>query len=263
MMFVLAATLAVGCKDKAAPAPAGGSGSAASAGSAGSGSAAASAVGSGSGSAAEPTPSVLVLPKLEGEEATKGPDKPGKPLTQADWAKLQDIKYVGFAHEQRALSEHLFDVRHTTEARPRLAVVVRMMHCSKKKDVPEEVICRAMAADAWKGRADAVKAGLKGGLATDPKTVVEIGELDVGGGQKAIWQYNLGFNVGQEEQGAGAYTNQYIIHFNDGVNQMHVTAEYKDDPAKTMQDMLNLAPREDLAKIARAFFDVYSHAWGD
>ncbi len=256
-MFVLAATLAVGCKDKPAPA-ASGSGS-------GSGS------GPGSGSAVradsitEVKPNVLVLPKLEGEEATKGPDKPGptKRLTKADYEKLQNLKYVGFTHDVRAVSEHMLDVRYTTQARPRLSVTMRMGHCSDKPGVPEEIVCRKMAADAWKGRAEILKAALKGGLDAEPTTIVEIGELDVGGGEKAIWQYQVGFNIGKDTQGAGAYTNQYLIHFNDGTNVLHITAEYKDDPTKTMQDMLNLAPREDLALIARRFFDIYSHAWGD
>ena len=82
-----------------------------------------------------------------------------------------------------------------------------------------------------------------------------------GGGAKAISTYTLGFNVGKTTKGAGAYSDTYKLHWNDGVNRMEVVSQFKDDPTATMQDMLNLAPKEDLAKIARRFFDVYSHAW--
>jgi hypothetical protein len=53
-----------------------------------------------------------------------------------------------------------------------------------------------------------------------------------------------------------------VLYYNDGVNKIRVVAEYKDDPA-TREEMLTVAPKEDLEKLGKAFFDAYTHAWAN
>ena len=61
-------------------------------------------------------------------------------------------------------------------------------------------------------------------------------------------------------QPQGSYSNAYVLYFNDGINQIRVVAEYKDD-AMSREDMLKVAPREDLEKLAKSFLDAFTHAW--
>jgi hypothetical protein len=60
----------------------------------------------------------------------------------------------------------------------------------------------------------------------------------------------------------GAFSDAYALYYNDGVNQIRVVAEYKDDPT-TREDMLAIAPKEDLERLAKAFLAAYTHAWAN
>ena len=73
-----------------------------------------------------------------------------------------------------------------------------------------------------------------------------------------IYVYQLGQSFGPD---GGTYSDAYALYYNDGVNEVRVVAEYKDDPLKTKADMARVAPQDQLAKIAMAFIDVYTQAW--
>lgn len=264
MTFLLAATLAFGCKDKQAaqtkPADPP------------SGSATGSAVGSAKveepmGSAA--TPEVaggkpLVLPKLLGDEATKPIDSPDKPVSQATYEKLAAPDYIGFKKEILAATDKALEVVYATEEKPRLLITVKAWHCPQGemiKKAAEEATCYTK--DVWLKRGDAIKASMAGGLGSAADTELELGTLDLGNGAEALTRYQIGWVKSTEPGGGFATTNNYIIQFHNGVNQLRVSAQYKDDPPASKADLAAMAPKEDLARIARSFFDVYVHAWGD
>ena len=69
------------------------------------------------------------------------------------------------------------------------------------------------------------------------------------------------YQQGKDQNGpVGAFSNAYALYYNDNVNQIRVVSEYKDD-WQTREDLMRIAPREDLEKLARAFLDAYTHAW--
>ena len=265
-MCLLAATLALGCKDKAKVAPASGTtGSAAALGSAGvatgsAGSAASQRIDVDSPPLAPDPgkngPTVLVLPKLEGAEAKLPPHPTTKPLTKATFEQLANLKYIGFAQEVRGLTDTLLDVRYVTESKPRLAVVIKVWPCK----APGPGACEPLTEEVWTKKKPELLAAMKA-LATDPKTTLEIGAVDLGGGAKGIYTYQVGFTVGNVTKGEGSFSDAYKLHWNDGVNQIMVSAEYKDDATASREDMLSLAPKEDLERIARSYFDAFTHSW--
>jgi hypothetical protein len=259
MMFLLAATLAFGCKDKQAaqtkPAdPPSGSAS-------GSALPLEEPIASGSGvSGGKP----LVLPKLLGDEAGKPIDNPDQPVPQATYEKLAASDYIGFKKEVLATSEHLLEVIFATEEKPRLVVSVKAWHCPQGeaiKTAAEEAACYTK--EVWLKRKDAILAAMSGGLGKATDTEIELGTLDLGNGAEALTRYQIGWVRSTEPGGGFAITNNYIIQYQNGVNTLRVSAQYKDDPPASKADLAAMAPKEDLAKIARSFFDVYSHAWGD
>ena len=60
--------------------------------------------------------------------------------------------------------------------------------------------------------------------------------------------------------GGGSFANAYVAYYNDGINEIRVVAEYKDDPVDVAK-MKQLAPKDDLRALALSFMDVYTHAW--
>lgn len=234
-----------GCKtDKTATTnKAAGSGSAA-------GSAAGSATGSGSGSADSTTastkPDPITLPKGDGTPAKKT----AKALTPEEFEKLAAIEYPGF--EKVLLNKgNGVDVRHLTQ-RPRLATTVTITPCFD---------CVPMELDKWKAKEASLKGLLPDELRSLPDTIWEMGKIDVSG-TPAVFTYQFAKSDGKDDMGnpTGAFSNAYALYYNDGNNQIRVVAEYKDDPA-TREQMLEIAPKEDLERLAKAFLDAYTHAW--
>lgn len=240
--FVAVIALA-GCKTDKTSSPTTGSGSAGS-GSAGSG----SAVASGSGSAAAnplPPGAVIKLPKGDGTP----PKKTTKPIEQADVDRMIKLDFEGFEKSDRT-SGKTFEVRLTT-TRPRLAVTVTVTPCFD---------CIPMDLEKWKAKGDAMKVLLAEELRNLPDTIFELGKTE-SNGQPVIFTYQFGILSTKDQNGpTGAYSNAYALYYNDNVNQIRVVAEYKDD-WQTREDLMRIAPREDLEKLARAFLDTYTHAW--
>jgi len=240
--FVALIALA-GCKTDKTSSPATGSGSAGS-GSAGSGSSVA--VGSGSaGSNDVPKGDTIKLPKGDGTP----PKKTTKPIEQADADRMIKLDYEGFQKTDRTAGK-TFEVRLTT-SRPRLAVTVTVTPCFD---------CIPMDLEKWKAKGDAMKVLLAEELRNLPDTIFELGKTDLNG-QPVIFTYQFGYQQGKDQNGpVGAFSNAYALYYNDNVNQIRVVSEYKDD-WQTREDLMRIAPREDLEKLARAFLDAYTHAW--
>jgi hypothetical protein len=236
---VLAA--AAGCKDRAKPPPA--------------------PPGAASGAPVQPsmnpvpkqagsaTPNVLDLPR----SSRSAPLKTTRPLEKARYEKMSSLDYPGWAKDIRYLGEEALEVRYKTEARPNLSVTIAASPCFD---------CIPLELPRWKAKEAALRNLLPPELRERKDTVFEIGEVKLAGAP-VIYTYQLGHGYLPEEdqQRQGPYSNAYTAYYNDGINQLRVTAQYSDDPVATREELVNLAPKDDLQRIALAFLDAYTHAW--
>jgi hypothetical protein len=236
------------------------------------GSASATGSGAGSGSnAMRPAPDLILPHSAEGGP----PKKTSKALTKADFEKLDKLEYQGFTLEHRTLGDNVLEVRHKTKDHPRLWATVTIQPC---------LDCLPMDLAKWKAKEQDLKvvmgklkdlppllpggatptagptAGSAGSAEVKSGVESEIGATELAGAT-VIYHYYVGFGTVQAEGGGEtSYGNAYVAYYNDGVNQIRVLAEYKDDPA-TVENMKKLAPKEDLRSLALSFMDVYTHAW--
>jgi hypothetical protein len=229
ILVVALLALVAGCKDKPTKkAPPANAGSA----------------GSGSGARAAPD---LVLPRADGTP----PKKTKAPHTKADYERLSKLEYPGFTAEVRTVGDKVFEVRHKTHDHPRLWAVVTIKNCFD---------CLPMELPKWKEREAALKANNLEVLKDDKGIDWELGETTLGG-QKIIYTYQVGIGTAPGEGGGiTSFTNNYVVYFNDGINEIRVVGAYKDDPV-SKEDLKKLAPKDDLRALALSFLDVYTHAW--
>jgi hypothetical protein len=198
------------------------------------------------GSAGSATPQAA--PNLELPTADPSPPaKSTKPVDKVALDKLGERQFPGF-HSHAGNNGEVLTVKHETESRPRIMATVILKAC--KDDCPPMEVAK------WQSEVDKVKQGLAQSLRDAKDTTVEIGATDLKG-LPAIYVYQLGQAFGSN---GGAYIDQYILYYNDGVNQIRVKAAYTDDPRPTKDDMAKDVPKEDLEKVAKAFADVYAHA---
>lgn len=214
-----------------------------------------SAVGSGSGSGVAPPgdrvvatgPAIpITLPKSDGT----APKQTTAKLTDADFDRLGKLDVPSFSKKVRNQKDGL-DVRFQT-TRPRLTTTVAITPC---------FTCPPMELAKWKERESDLKQLLGPDLRDRPDTTWEMGSVDLKG-QTAVYTYQVGTLFGKDDQGQpkSSYTDAYALYYNDGVNQIRVVTEYQDSPV-TREQMLTIAPKEDLAKIALAFLDYFTHQW--
>jgi hypothetical protein len=214
--------------------------------------------GSGSGSAVAPPgdrviagsnegPAVpITLPKADGTPPKKTKDK----LVDADFERLGKLELPSFTKRVRNQKDGL-DVRFQT-ARPRLGTTVTITPCFN---------CAPMELAKWKEREADLKQLLGPDLRDRPDTTWELGTVDLHG-QLVVYTYQVGTLFGKDEQGnpKSSYSDAYALYYNDGVNQIRVVTEYQDSPVPREQ-MLTIAPKEDLARVALAFLDYFTHQW--
>lgn len=238
--LVLVLALVSACKDppKQPPATAA-SGSAV--GSAGSGT---TRVPVGSGSA-QVDRKPIELPPLSGKPAPKTKEK----LTKAQLEVLSKLEFVSFVRDLRKLDEGFVNVKYMTKDRPKISVTVTVLPCGK---------CPPLTAEKWRAEKEGLMVTLAPELRDRPDTTFEIGESTLGG-EKVIYVYQLGQYFGKDEVGnpMGTYSNAYILHHHDGVNQIRIVAEYADDPVASKEDMARAVPREHLERIATSFLDSF------
>jgi len=123
-------------------------------------------------------------------------------------------------------------------------------------------LCTPMELGPWKAKIDELKQSLSKQLVARPDTRFEVGTRNVLGAP-AIYTYQLGAFFGNDDTGnpVGAYSDAYILYYNDGVNEIRVNAAYIDDAIGGMDKLLAVAPPEDLEKLAVAFMSYYLHEW--
>lgn len=203
------------------------------------------------GSGAE-GPKIVTLPK----EETTPPTKTAKPLTKATLDKLSKLEYPSFEKSINVLSDKVLELRYLTKERPKILVTVNVGPCFD---------CMPMDAAKWQAKKDGLKVFLQPELREHKDTVFEVGGTDLNGA-KLIYVYQLAWAFGKDpdnDQTMGAYAHAYIANYNDGVNQIRVVASYADDPVATRDEMVALAPKDDLEKFAKRFLNAFTHAWAE
>lgn len=198
------------------------------------------------GSGAEGPAVPITLPKTDGSP----PKKTTAKLTEADFERLGKIEFPSFTKRVHNTKDGL-DAKFQT-ARPRLGTSVTITPCFN---------CVPMEIGKWKEREDELKQLLGPDLRNRPDTTWEMGTVDLHG-QTAVYTYQVGALFGKDDAGnpKSTYSDAYALYYNDGVNQIRVVTEYQDSPVPRDQ-MLTIAPKEDLAKVAMSFLDYFTHAW--
>jgi hypothetical protein len=234
---VLIALVSLGCKDKPKTQP--------------------PTPGSAAGSAAPKKPG-LEAKKIELPKGTgKPPVKTSKRLTKAQWETAAKLAYTDWDHDVRYLADNHVEVKYKTKARPKIGVTITGSHC---------LDCLPMKLASWQPKTDAMKqlAIPAPNLRNRKDTLFEVGETTLNG-QPMIFSYQLGSNVApdpdNDSQPSGEYTDAYVLHYNDGTNQISVAASYADDTLADVKALTELAPKEDLERVAKAFLDAFTQAW--
>jgi len=170
------------------------------------------------------------------------------PLSAATLERLSQLTFPDFTARVDHVNDKALQVRHLTDDDPRIAVTINVAHCTD---------CLPMDLARWQARKPVLEQLLAPQLRDAPDTTFELGTTDLAGAP-IIATYQVGYLMGA---GVGAWSDAYALYFNDGKNQIRVVAEYKDDPPRSRDVMVQLAPRAELERAAKAFMDVYSHAW--
>jgi hypothetical protein len=197
-----------------------------------------------------------------------------RPLTRKQLERLSAIEFKGFERQERGTTADTTEFRHTTAARPKLGVTITIDTCTvvpagkrrararRVRPAPSDPrACVPMKLERWKDRDDQLKRFLSKELVDRPDTQFEVGARDLAG-VPAVYTYQLGHFFGTDDRGqpVGAYSDAYVLYYNDGVNRIQVIASYLDD-AVGREQLIAIAPREDLEKLAVAFASYYVHAW--
>ncbi len=197
---------------------------------------------------------LIKLPSLSG----LSPKKTLKPLTQTHFEELSKLGFEAFTSEVRALKEDVLSVRLELKTRPKIGVHVLIQPCSTKAP------CDPIQLDKWP------KEKLRSYIAVEPlrntpDLTLEVGMVELQGGARAIFAYQLGRYVGPDAIGEhrDQYLNGYDLYFNDSINQIRVATFYADDALPTKEALARAVPRELLERIGKALVDYYTQAWGN
>lgn len=218
--------------------------------------------------AVKPEPGHVTLPKTP----STPPRRTTRPLSRKELERLAAVELKDFDRQERGLADRFVEFRHSTKTRPILGVTITIEACDapqplgkaprRGRSTPARRTCAPMELDAWKAKGDELKRFLSKQLVGRPDTQFEVGTREVLG-TPAIYTYQLGAFFGNDErdQPVGAYSDAYILYYNDGVNQIRVNACYLDDMIGGVDKLRAVAPQEDLEKLAVAFMSFYLHEW--
>ena len=177
------------------------------------------------------------------------PIKTTKPLDTPMYQKLSVMRFPGFLWNPTA-NRTTLTVKQETETRPKIKTVISISPCNND--------CLPMELSKWQAKTEDLKEFVAPDLKAAKDTVFEVGQTELYG-TPMIYTYQLGQVV--KPEGGANYTDGYVLYYNDSVNKIRVMSYYTDDPKMTKEDMAKDVPKEDLEKVAKAFMDVYTHAW--
>jgi len=209
----------------------------------------------------------LVLPRSDGSPIKPTTAKMDAATTQ----QLAAMTFPGFDLKPHGMKADagILEVQQRTLDHPTIWADITISPCANNPAMPA---CQPMQLDKWMAepRYTELKNILPASLRAQPDTIFEVGSTKLGE-QKMIFTYQLGQSTSHPsapnvtgsafDPGGFAYTDAYFLYYNDGVNAIRVVAEYKDDPRDSKDKMAEAAPKSDLENVARAFMDVYTHAW--
>ena len=180
------------------------------------------------------------------------PDRTKGPLSADAIKRMRALSFPGFATEQRGVDQSIV-MESVTYDHPKITATVQIRPCSDQ--------CRPMKLDVWKDpKLDTtLKEFLGQPLREASDTVWEVGDTELDG-EPMIYTYQLG-QAGGGAHGGSTYSDTYVLYWNDGHNEIRVVAAYTGDLQDTKEQMAQVVPKEDLEHVAKAFLDVYSHAW--
>jgi hypothetical protein len=206
----------------------------------------------------------IVLPHSDGS--------PIKPTTAKidpeTMQKLQNMTWRGFAAKPHGFNadKGMMEMQQRTTDHPTIWAIITIAPCTETTVLPA---CLPMDLSKWNSepRYTELRNILPEALRKQPDTIFEVGVGAVASA-KMIFTYQLGQSVSHPggtgsnfDPGGFSFTDAFFLYYNDGVNQIRVVAEYKDDPKSSKEKMAEVAPKADLENVARAFMDAYVHAW--
>jgi hypothetical protein len=185
------------------------------------------------------------------------PVKTTGPIDADKLKSLGETQFPGFRREVKTADSTKLVVEEMTGSRPAIRAIVTIQPCSK--DAP----CTPINLPAWQAKAaDLRKSTVRPDLDKLPDTTFEVAS-DTLNGTTVISTYAVGFLGKMDENGnpAGSYQNAYEAYFNDGQNQISVSAEYYDDQPKSLKALQGYTPKSDLQKVALGFLDLFTQNW--
>jgi len=191
----------------------------------------------------------ITLPKGPGTP----PQKTAKPLVRADFDRLAKLEFPQFQMRLHGESDKLVEIRQQTTVLPRIMTTITIEPCEQHTLVD----CRPLQLATWKDDPK-LKSLLGDRLINFPDLEFEVGETELAG-ERMIYAYQLGAKQATQGEG-GAFTNAYALYWNDGTNSIRVVTRWADDPTDK-ETARAKAPKQDLERFAKAFMDVYTHAW--
>jgi hypothetical protein len=189
----------------------------------------------------------IALPAPTGKPPIKTTGEFDKPMMD----KIGEPSFEGWEKVPHGGHNGHVQVRHVTKDHPKIMAEITIDPC---KDA-----CTPIELAKWQDNAkqDELKTTLLGSaLIAAPDTTWVLGQTEVNN-VPMIYVYGLG----QAFSNGGSYADFYALYYNDGANQLRVIAHYDDDPTRTQQLMAQLAPKDMLEKIAKAFMDAYGQIW--
>lgn len=194
-------------------------------------------------------PHDVELPHSDGSP----PVKTTAPIKPETFQKLSELTFPGFSlNVQMVKPDYLWVYQRIPES-PVIRASIHIWTCAKGPGG-----CFPVDVEEYKAKhMDALKQYLSEDLQKQPDTVFETGMTDVNG-TKVVYAFQLGMSHGDMHS---EFTYAYVLYYNDGINEIRVLAEYKDDMMNSKEAMLKAVPKEDLLNTAKAFLDVYTHHW--
>jgi hypothetical protein len=173
------------------------------------------------------------------------------PISQDAIKRMRAMTFDRFTTENRGHDQSIVMASETTD-HPKITVTVQIRPCTDQ--------CRPMQLDKWND--PSVAPTLKEFMAKPLRTAADL-QFDIGNteldGEPMIYTYQLGQTAG--ENGGATYTDAYVLYFNDGHNEIRAIAAYTGDPLGSKAALAERVPKDDLEHVAKAFVDVYTHAW--